>query len=109
MGRGGLRAPVLARAPSTPEPCPAGRPLRSPAPPHAVWAEEQNNLSVTLSSGSPWLSRSPNREQKENCHVNIFADSNLLLFSLFPRLCMKSASSSRRCQMRVPHSAWRSA
>lgn len=44
---------------------------------------------VTLSSGNPGLRLSPNREQKENCHVNILADSNLLLFSFFPRVVCK--------------------
>lgn len=65
-------------------------------------------FNVTFSSGNPWLRLSPNREQKENCHVNILADSNLLLFSFFPRLCVKSASSSLHCQMKLLYNTSRS-
>lgn len=65
-------------------------------------------LNVTLSPGSPWLRLSPNKEQKESCHVNILADSNLLLLSFFPRLCVKSASSSLHCQMKLLYNTSRS-
>lgn len=65
-------------------------------------------FNVTLSSGNPQLRLSPNREQKENCHVNISADSSLLLFSFFPRLCVKSASSSLHCQMKLLYNTSRS-
>lgn len=66
---------------------------------------DKTHVCVTLSVGNPWLGPSPNREQKESCHVNISADSNLLLFISFSSLCMKSASPSPQCRMELWHSS----
>lgn len=68
-------------------------------------SSDKTHVCVTLSVGNPWLGPSPNREQKESCHVSISADSNLLLFSSFSSLCMKSASPSPRCRMELWHSS----
>lgn len=70
-----------------------------------VASSDKTHVCVTLSVGNPWLEPSPSREQKESCHVNISADSNLLLFSSFSSLCMKSASPSPRCRMELWHSS----
>lgn len=74
----------------------SGTPGSAVAPDQAARSEERAVSSATLSAGNPRLRLPANREQKESCRVNILADSNLPLFPfLFPRLCVRSASSRR--------------